>query len=95
MDVLEKTRKIADLSFKNYQKDKDDIDPSDLEDYQDYVVVALYSLFPPRRNKDFVNMKVVPKLPKDLEPETNYLVGSNKRREFVFNSYKTRKTYGV
>lgn len=93
-EVLQKTKKIAEIALKTFNKSKDE-DPSDLEDFQDYLIVALYTLFPPRRNKDYVNMKVMNKQPEKIEEETNYLIGNKKRREFIFNAYKTRKTYGI
>ena len=60
-----------------------------------YVVANLYTLFPPRRNLDYTEMK----LTTDYKPsmkENNYLViGVEKEVEmrFVFNRYKTDGVY--
>ena len=53
------------------------------------VVLGLYCLQPPRRNKDYTNCFVVKKVPGDTE--RNYL--DIKEWEWVFNNYKTKKTY--
>ena len=53
------------------------------------VVLGLYCLQPPRRNNDYTNCFVVKKVPDDTE--RNYL--DIKDWEWVFNNYKTKKTY--
>lgn len=58
-----------------------------------YFVLALYTYFPPRRNQDYQKCLIVHKL-KDTLPKTeNYLVAEDGK--FVFNVYKTAKTYGT
>jgi len=57
----------------------------------DYMLLSLYVLNPPRRNKDYQIMKVIKSYNKDLPNENNYLDMSN--RKFIFNNYKTNKTY--
>lgn len=60
------------------------------------VVLSLYTDLPPRRNKDYLKMKVAnlkdePTLPMDY----NYLIVDKKVPvKFVFNVYKTAKQYG-
>jgi hypothetical protein len=56
------------------------------------VVAGLYVLIPPRRNGDYLDMCVVNGMPKDAPDDKNYL--DTKTWEFVFNKYKTSKTYG-
>lgn len=57
-----------------------------LEDLQDFVILSLYTLIEPRRIMDYTEFKV-----RNINPETdNYMKGNS----FVFNAYKTRKSYG-
>ena len=59
-----------------------------------YVVLSLYTDIPPRRNQDYMLMRVVRKK-KELPTETNLLVLDGKTpSHFIFNQYKTAKTYG-
>jgi len=56
-----------------------------------YLVLSLYSLVPPRRNQDYLQMYVVKKHTDDADTNRNYYdMDSNK---FIFNQYKTKKTY--
>ena len=58
----------------------------------DFVVLSLYTDIPPRRNADFLLMDVLRKTPKEYDASKNYYdLQANK---FVFNIYKTAKTYG-
>ena len=58
-----------------------------MELIQSYVVLALYHEIPPRRLKDFTEMKV-----RDFNVETdNYMT----KGSLVFNKYKTSSTYGT
>lgn len=57
-----------------------------------YLILSLYTDIAPRRNQDYLDMYVVKKLPKEYERDKNYYdVGA---QQFVFNKYKTAKTYG-
>lgn len=56
-----------------------------------FVVLSLYTLINPRRNSDFMKMIVIKKNEKDLSTEYNYL--DLQKRKFIFNQYKTKKTY--
>ena len=56
-----------------------------------FMILSLYTLISPRRNKDFYLMKIVKKITPDLSDEFNYLDLKNKC--FSFRSYKTAKTY--
>jgi hypothetical protein len=58
-----------------------------------WVVVSLYTLQAPRRNGDYLNAYIVDKNHADLPSDRNYV--SLKDHEFVFNKYKTDKTYGT
>jgi len=63
------------------------------------VVLSLYVYTPPRRNQDYLDMSIV-RLGKkekvdDLAKDKNWLVIHTKEaNQFIFNKYKTSKTYG-
>lgn len=57
----------------------------------DAVILGLYVLIAPRRNKDYLLMKVS-KDGKNLDDKYNWL--DMKKKQFIFNDYKTSKTYG-
>lgn len=57
--------------------------------YENYVLLSLYTMFPPRRNQDYYEMKVGAGTDKDFnyyDPDKN---------QFIFNRYKTAKTHGT
>ena len=56
-----------------------------------FMILSLYTLINPRRNSDFMKMIVVKKNEKDLSTDYNYL--DLQKRKFIFNQYKTKKTY--
>ena len=66
--------------------------PPQYERLLNYVIVSLYTDIVPRRNQDYLDMYVVKKLGKEYPKDKNYYEISGKR--FVFNKYKTSKTYG-
>jgi integrase len=57
-----------------------------------FVILSLYSDVAPRRNQDYLDMYVVKKLGKDVDATKNYYDLST--HKFIFNKYKTAKTYG-
>ncbi len=69
-----------------YKKEK--LNNTDLQEIQNYIILTLFAgeFIPPRRSKDYVNFKIK-NVDKDKD---NYMT----KNEFVFNSYKTAKTYG-
>lgn len=60
----------------------------DLQEAQDYIILALYNEIPPRRLKDYTDMKV-DNIDKNKD---NYF--DKKKNKLIFNSYKTSKFYG-
>ena len=56
----------------------------------DVVVLSLYVLIPPRRNKDYIQMEITKNNTKDITK--NYL--DTKKEQFIFNVYKTAKKDG-
>jgi hypothetical protein len=63
-----------------------------LKNIEDRMIYALYTLFPARR-LDYKNMKLTTETNVDTLNDINYLIVSNPK-QFVFNDYKTDKTYG-
>lgn len=57
-----------------------------------YVILSLYTDTQPRRNQDYLDMMVVKKWKDDMPKEMNYY--DLKSNRFIFNKYKTSKTYG-
>lgn len=82
-EVFENLENDAKVIFKKTNKSV-----SDLQEIQNYIIVALSSglFIPPRRSLDYVNFKI-----KNIDREKDNYLDKNK---FVFNSYKTAKTYG-
>lgn len=59
--------------------------------FQNFLLLSLYYLQAPRRNKDYQLLKLTSKYNDDLNNEFNYL--DMKKRKFIFNNYKTAKKY--
>lgn len=61
-----------------------------------YALLSVYTLLPPRRNKDYQFMKVVSKWTPEFQKTENFLdfAGSDKPKRFIFNVYKTSKSHG-
>nr|WPF46432.1 MAG: hypothetical protein [Lake Baikal virophage 1] len=72
-------------------KDNKTISPPEFETLLKLVVLSLYTLQPPRRNGDYLDMYIVEKFAPEMSNEKNYL--SRSTGEFVFNAYKTAKKY--
>ena len=61
------------------------------QSFQDYLLLSLYYLQPPRRNRDYQLLKISTKYNDMLSNEFNYL--DMKKKKFIFNNYKTAKKY--
>jgi hypothetical protein len=95
----EKDSWITQESLENILKNKMDIlmslkgksklSISDYNNLLELVVLGLYTLTKPRRNKDYQLMKI--KNEETDDKSFNYLDLVNKK--FIFNNYKTNKTY--
>lgn len=61
---------------------------NDLQTIQQFIILSILGgvFIPPRRSKDYVNFKI-----KNINKDEDNYMDKNK---FVFNSYKTAKTYG-
>ena len=77
------------MSWDEVMKHYQELKPRTIE----HLATSLYVLIPPRRNKDFSLMKVVPEYSDTLDKEFNYLDWKNMR--FIYNNYKTKGTYGA
>lgn len=72
------------------------VSPKEWDEILSFVVLSLYCLQPPRRNKDYQMMKVI-KSPKDLDEDYknfNYY-SLAKPPQFLFYNYKTKGTYNL
>lgn len=70
-------------------KDKKKITPEEYQQLLKLVVLSLYTLQAPRRNKDYIDCLIVRKVPEDTTK--NYLDITD--WNWVFNNYKTQKKY--
>jgi len=77
--------------LKKLNKFPKNISESQYDNLLDTTILGLYVLSPPRRNKDYIMMKVS-KDGKGLDDKYNWL--NMKNKQFIFNNYKTEKTYG-
>ncbi len=77
--------------LKSKLKGSSNISEDMYNNYLNAVVLGLYVLTPPRRSKDYTLMKVS-KDSKGLDDKYNWL--DLKKKQFIFNNYKTEKTYG-
>ena len=86
--VLEKYNALKEKVKETTDFSKD----SAFNDLLKLLVTSLYVLQPPRRNGDYLEMKIVPSYSEELPQNVNYL--DTKKGEFIFNKYKTSKKYG-
>ena len=80
---------LADATYKRLGKKDSFTTPEDLQNIQNYIIIALLGglYIPPRRLQDYTDFKI-----KNIDTdEDNYMT----KNKFVFNSYKTAKTYGT
>jgi len=82
-EVCDDLKKVADLLYKKKQ-----LSSADLQQIQNYIIMCVLggSYISPRRSKDYVDFKI-----KNIDKEKDNYIEKGK---FVFNSYKTAKTYG-
>lgn len=80
-NIYNELKKNANIIYKKQNKTS-----SDLQVLQNFIILALFKLISPRRSKDYVDFKI-----KNIDKEKDNYMDKGK---FVFNSYKTAKTYG-
>jgi len=83
MNIYNTLKKNATIIYK-----KDNITNNDLQEIQLYIIICLLGgiFIPPRRSKDYINFKI-----KNIDTDVDNYMDKN---DFIFNSYKTAKTYG-
>jgi hypothetical protein len=86
-NVMEKQKYLAEVLPKLADKKK--ISEDEYNQLLHLIVVSLYTLQAPRRNKDYADMLVVKKTPSN--EAYNYLDVS--KWNWIFNNYKTQKKY--
>ena len=82
-EIYDELKRDADLLYKKKQ-----LTVNDLQQIQNFIILSVLSgiFIPPRRSKDYVDFKT-----KNVDKEKDNYLEKNK---FIFNSYKTAKTYG-
>src|SRR5210317_1358942 len=58
------------------------------------LILSLYTDIHPRRNQDYLLMKITDDYDKEGEDKTEYNWYDKKNKKLIFNKYKTSKTYG-
>ena len=90
-DVISKYNELGELVNK-ITADDDMIGTMAGDDLTDHLVMSFYVLTPPRRNADYYLMKLDTD-GKMEDKDFNYF--RPKTKEFIFNNYKTKKTYST
>lgn len=88
-EVIKKRNELKELVLKVDKKKT--LNGSEWNEMLEYLILSLFTDIAPRRNTDYLLCRVVKKYTDDLSNEFNYLDLSSD--EFVFNKYKTAKTY--
>jgi integrase len=83
--------KFNDMNSK-LKKSYTNISESQYDDLLDTVILSLYVCLPPRRNKDYLLMKVSKDGKNMTDAKYNYL--DMKKKQFIFNNFKTKKAFG-
>jgi hypothetical protein len=87
LDIRDKLKEKVNSFIKN-----DSLNEEQYETLLQYLVLSIFTLIPPRRNKDYQMMVIEKDWGEDLTKNLNYLDLKNKR--FIYNNYKTKKNYG-
>ena len=82
-EVCDDLKKGADMLYKKKQ-----LSSADLQQIQNFIIMCVLggSYISPRRSKDYVDFKI-----RNVDKEKDNYIEKGK---FIFNSYKTAKTYG-
>lgn len=83
--------KFVDMNSK-LKKSYSNISESQYDNLLDTVILSLYVCLPPRRNKDYLLMKVSKDGKNMTDTKYNYL--DMKKKQFIFNNFKTKKAFG-
>jgi len=74
-------------------KDLKKINENQYDDLLDLLILSLFVLQKPRRNKDYQEMFIIKKFKDEFGTEKNFLDLFN--NNFIFNNYKTKGTYST
>lgn len=86
------TKQQEMMSILEEIKDKKKLNEEEYNRLLHLVIVSLYTLQQPRRNKDYTEMLIVKKCCDTDDKSFNYL-DLDPTYHFIFNNYKTEKTY--
>lgn len=86
-DILSERDQLEEM-VRDFPKGK--LTPAQYDILLQWVILSLYTYFPPRRNKDYQNMYVVKEMSDTLPKDRNYWIED----KFIFNDYKTARKYG-
>jgi hypothetical protein len=83
------------IDYGNYEKTKELMDTNETLTVEEKALAACYLLFPTRRVEEYQHLKLSKDINKTKDLKHNYLVvdEDNNIKSFVFNKYKTYKTY--
>ena len=88
---MDKILKIWDDLRKEFEA-ATDITAKVWERYTAYVLLCLYTMISPRRNRDYSEMMIVSKADQATDTTKNYYIRDT--NELIFRNYKTSSTYG-
>ena len=91
-EVKSEHSKLGEKVNNFYKKKAGTLTGDEFQTLTAYLILSLYTLIPPRRNKDYCLMKVVSNFTPELDSNFNYYDITKKK--FVFLNYKTSKKYG-
>jgi len=83
-DMMKIINDVEEKGLKASRKRKN-LTTKDYDDIVNYFIISLYTKIPPRRNKDYMSMKV------NSDEGNTYMTDTN---EFIFRDYKTSGKYG-
>lgn len=85
-DIMKTYEQLKKEAYPLFSKEKPT--PANIKTMRDLVILAFYTLIPPRRIQDYIDFKI-----SNIDKEKhNYW--DKEKHELVFNSYKTAKNYG-
>jgi hypothetical protein len=87
VNLKDKNKIILDYNIKTLENNIDS-----LEDIEDKLIYALYTLIPPRR-LEYSNMYIINDTKQDNDNSKNYLLVNETNNKFIFNNYKTNRTF--
>jgi integrase len=85
-DIMKTYEQMKKEAFPLFEKESPT--SANIKAMRDFVILSLYVLIPPRRIKDFTDLKI-----SDIDKKKHNYWDEDKH-QLVFNSYKTAKNYG-